>query len=113
MRYEIHKHDVQLTPQIEKIIEQKIAKLDKRLETYHPDAAHLELQFKRTERGDHHVDCALTLRTFHENLHSQKEAPELHEALDRAFDALFKELEHYRTRVNKSLQPNQSKAGES
>jgi ribosomal subunit interface protein len=113
MRYEIHKHDVLLTPQIEKIIEQKVAKLDTRLKTYHPEAARLELQFKREEKGDKHVDCALTLHAFHDELHAEKGAPELHEAVDRAFDALFKELDHYRARVNKSLQPHAPKAGES
>jgi ribosomal subunit interface protein len=118
MRYEIHKHDVMLTPQLEKIIEQKVAKLDKRMQTYHPDAARLELQFKRgekggTEKGGAQIDCGLTLHAAEERLYAQKGAADLHEALDRAFDALFKELERYRARLNKSLQPNLPKAGES
>ncbi len=113
MRYDIHKHDVQITPQIEKIIGQKIAKLDKRLETYHPDAAHLELQIRHAANDRIPVQCALTLRGFHEALHVEKTATELREAVDHAFDALYKELEHYRARVNKSLQPNLPKTGES
>jgi ribosomal subunit interface protein len=113
MRFDIHKHDVNLTPQIEKIIARKVAKLDERLKTYHPDVARLELQLRHTDRTNSQVECALTLHAFQEELHAQKEAPELHEALDHTFDALLRELEHYRARVNKSLHPKLPKAGES
>ncbi len=111
MRYEIHKHDVQLTPQIEDAVEHKVAKLKERLKTYHPDAAHLELQLRRTEKSGAQVNCAMTLHLAHDHLHAHKDAPELRQALDRAFDALFRELEHYRARVNKSLHPNLAKSG--
>jgi ribosomal subunit interface protein len=110
MRYEIHKHDVVLSPQLDGVLKQKVTKLEQRLKTYHPDAAHLELQFKHSVKDGAHVDCALTLHLIHDHLHAHKDAPELHQALDRAFDALFKELEHYRARVNKSLHPHSAKA---
>jgi ribosomal subunit interface protein len=109
MRYEIRSHDVTVTPQIEKIIGEKLAKLDERLKSYHPDVARLEIQIRRQEKKQI-LSCALTLHAYQEELHTEKEATELREALDRAFDALFKEVEHYRVRLNKSLQSAKGKA---
>jgi ribosomal subunit interface protein len=109
MRHEIRAHDVTVNPKMEKVIEQKVAKLDQRLKSYHPDAAHLEVQLHRQDKTSS-VRCALTLHAYQEALHAEKDAPELHEAVDRAFDAMFKELEHYRARINTSLQHNAPKA---
>jgi ribosomal subunit interface protein len=103
MHFDIHSHDVVVGPQIEKVIAQKVVKLDQRMKSYHPDSARLELQLHRKEKGQS-VRCGLTLHAYPEALHAEKDAGDLHEAVDRAFDALFKELEHYRGRVNKSLQ---------
>ena len=103
MRFDIHSHEVTVTPQIDKIIEEKLAKLDERLKSYHPDVARLEIQIRRQEKKQI-LACALTLHAYREELHAEKEATELGEAVDRAFDALFKEVEHYRVRINKSLQ---------
>lgn len=111
MHFDIHKHNVILTPQIEKLIARKVAKLDKRLKTYHPDVARLELQLRRhTDRTNQQVECALTLHAFDDTLHAQKDADELREAVDHTFDAMLRELEHYRARVNKSLHPKLAKA---
>jgi len=109
MRHEIRTHEIAMNPQIEKIIEQKVAKLDQRLKPYHPDAAHLEVQLHGQEKSSS-FRCALTLHAYQDALHAEKDAPELREAVDRAFDAMFKELEHYRARINKSLQHNAPKA---
>ncbi len=112
MRYDIHSHEVTVTPAIDKIIAEKIAKLEARLKSYHPEAARLELQIHRQEKKQILI-CALTLHAYQEELHASKEATELREAVDRAFDALFKEVEHYRRRINKSLQSIRQKAGAS
>jgi ribosomal subunit interface protein len=111
MHFDMHKHNVILTPQMEKLISQKVAKIDKRLKTYHPAVARLELQLHRhTDRSDRQVECALTLHAFRKILHAQKHADELREAVDHAFAALLEELEAYRARVNKSLHPKLPKA---
>ena len=112
MRYEIHSHDVTVTPEIDKIISEKIAKLEERLKSYHPEAARLEMQLRRQEKKQI-LTCALTLRAYQEELHASKEATELREAVDRAFDALFKEVEHYLRRANKPQQSIRQKAGAS
>jgi ribosomal subunit interface protein len=110
MRYDIHTHDVTIGSALQKIISQKVSKLDKRIESYHSDAARLELQLRRHEKAQS-VRCALTLHAYQDALHAEKDATDLRAAVDRAFDALFKELEHYRARINKSLQPGTRKAG--
>ncbi len=46
----------------------------------------------------------MTLRAFRDTLHAGKSAPELRVAVDKSFDALMRELDHYRMKVNKSLQ---------
>jgi ribosomal subunit interface protein len=113
MRYDIHDPEVTVTPQIEKIVAEKLAKLDERLKSYHPEAARLEMRLRRQEKKQL-LSCALTLHAYQEELHVEKEAVELREAVDRAFDALFREVEHYRARINKSLQSdNKRNAGAS
>jgi ribosomal subunit interface protein len=113
MQIDIHKHDVTLTPQMDKLIEDKAAKLEKRLKTLHPDVARLEIQLHFQDRQSGHVECAITLHAFRTLLHAKKVAPELREAVDDAFDALLREVEHYRVKVNKSLGPHEGKAVES
>ena len=109
MRHDIRTHDVPMNPQIEDVIAQKVAKLDQRLKPYHPEPAHIEIQLHR-EAKTSVVRCALTLHAYKEALHAEKDAKELREAVDHAFEAMFKEIEHYRARINKSMHHNAPKA---
>jgi ribosome-associated translation inhibitor RaiA len=88
---------------LEKAIARKVDKVEERLKRYHPDAADLEIRLERQEKLNS-FDCAIQLRAFRETLHSRKSSPELRVAVDKSFDALMKELDHYRVRINKSLQ---------
>ena len=105
MNHELIKNDIDLTPSLEKAIRHKIDKIETRLKRYHPDTAHLEI------RLGHHAkrktyECMVRLKAFKDSLHFKKSAPELRVAVDRSFDAIMKELDHYRVKINKSLQSN-------
>jgi hypothetical protein len=49
----------------------------------------------------------VVLKAFRETLHARKEAPELRVAVDKSFEALLREMETYRVRINKSLQSHE------
>lgn len=102
MRYQLH-HQVPVNPSLEKAIGHKVEKIKKRLKRFHPDVADLEIKLGQLENGNEY-ECNLILRAFRETLNAKKSAPELRVAVDRSFDALLKELEHYRFKLNKSLQ---------
>lgn len=102
MRYAIHKGDVHVPKAVEQAIERKVDKVAERLKRYHPDAAAMEIHLTRLEKKNE-FECSLQLTAFKETLHAKKSAPELRVAVDKSFDALMKELDHYRIRVNKSL----------
>ncbi len=82
--------------------ETKIEKVEKRLKRHHPEAAHLEIRLKRLEKPDS-FECTLSLKAFRDFLHAKKSAPELRAAIDRTFEAMLRELERYRLKINKSL----------
>ena len=103
MRYEILKNTVTISPSLEKAIHQKIEKIQKRLKRYHPEVAHLEIRLNHQEKIKE-FECSLQLKAFKDSLRSKKSAPELRVAVDKSFDAILKELEHYRLKINKSLQ---------
>ena len=88
---------------MEKAIQHKIDKIETRLKRYHPDAAHLEIRLDHHEKQNSY-ECVVRLKAFRDSLHSKKSAPELRVAVDRSFDAIMKELDHYRLKINKSLQ---------
>ncbi len=103
MRYEILKKEVTIPVSLEKAIQQKIEKINKRLKRYHPEVAHLEIRLEHREKQKEY-ECTLQLKAFKDSLFSRKTAPELRVAVDKSFDAILKELEHYRLKINKSLQ---------
>jgi len=102
MRFEIAKTDVVLPQTVHDAIDHKVAKLTERLKRYHPDVADLELRVEFNTYEKTH-ECALNLKAFKDTLHAKKAAPELRVAVDKTFDALLKELDHYRAKINKSL----------
>ena len=103
MRLEIFRNEIAVTPSLEKAIQHKVGKIEKRLKRYHPEVARLEIRLERNEKLKT-FQCGLHLKTFKDSLHSKKSAPELRVAVDKSFDAILKELEHYRLKINKSLQ---------
>ncbi|MBI3993855.1 MAG: HPF/RaiA family ribosome-associated protein [Candidatus Lambdaproteobacteria bacterium] len=100
MRTEIIKNDIPVNKKLAEVIQHKADKVEERLKRYHPDVADLEI---RLEHNLNEYACALVLKAFRESMHAHKTAPELRVAVDRSFDALFKELDHYRQKINKSL----------
>ena len=104
MRYQLH-HDMPIRSSLEKAIEHKVEKIKKRLKRYHPDVADLEIKLGHQENGKEY-ECNLILKAFKETMYAKKTAPELRVAVDKCFDAILKELDHYRIKINKSLQPN-------
>ena len=104
MRHELLKNEIVVSPALEKVLQAKIQKVEKRLKRHHPEAAHLEIRLKRLEKLDS-FECTLSLKAFRDSLHAKKSAPELRAAIDRTFEAMLRELEHYRLKINKSLRP--------
>ncbi len=100
MRTEIIKNNVPVSKKLESVILHKVEKIEERLKRYHPDVADLQI---RLEHQVNEYGCALVLNAFRESLHAHKSAPELRVAVDKTFDAMFKELDHYRQKINKSL----------
>jgi ribosome-associated translation inhibitor RaiA len=103
MRLDIFKNEIPLTPSLEKAIQHKVEKIEKRLKRYHPDAAHLEMRLDHNQKLNSY-ECVLRLKAFKDSMHSRKSAPELRVAVDKSFDAIMKELDQYRLKINKSLQ---------
>ena len=104
MRTQLH-HEMPIQPSLEKAIENKIGKIRKRLKRYHPDVADLEIKLGHLEKGNEY-ECNLILKAFKGTLYAKKSAPDLRVAVDKCFDAILKELDHYRIKINKSLQSN-------
>jgi ribosomal subunit interface protein len=104
VRYELFKENLAVDPSVEKVIQQKIDKVEERLKRYHPDAADLSIHLEYIDKLKSH-ECSLNLKAFKDSLHAKKSAPDLRVAIDRCFDALIRELDHYRSKINKSLQP--------
>ena len=104
MRYELSRANVEVNGSVEKVIQQKVDKVEERLKRYHPDAADLSIHLEYVDKLKSH-ECTINLKAFKDSLHAKKSAPELRAAIDRCFDALIKELEHYRSKINKSLNP--------
>ncbi len=104
MRYQLH-HQMPIRSSLEKAIGNKVEKIEKRLKRYHPDVADLEIKLNHHENGNE-FECNLILNAFRDTLYAKKSAPELRVAVDKCFDAMLKELETYRVKINKSLQSN-------
>ena len=104
MRTQLH-HDMPIQSSLEKAIENKVEKIKKRLKRYHPDVADLAIKLDHLENRNEY-ECNLILKAFKETMYAKKTAPELRVAVDKCFDAIFRELDHYRIKINKSLHPN-------
>jgi ribosome-associated translation inhibitor RaiA len=103
MRYQLHNGEIPVPAALARVIGTKAGKIEKRLKRYHPDVAELEIRLVRVEKINE-FECKLVLTAFKETLHARKSAPELRVAVDKSFEAIMRELEHYRVRLNKSLQ---------
>lgn len=103
MRYWLH-HDMPIRSSLEKAIDHKVEKIKKRLKRYHPEVAELEIKLGHIENRKE-FECNLNLRAFRETMVAKKTAPELRVAVDKCFDAILRELDHYRIKINKSLRP--------
>ena len=103
MRVDIFKREISLSATLEKAIQHKADKIKTRLKRYHPDVAALEIRLEHNVKLNSY-QCVLRLKAFKDSLHSRKSAPELRVAVDRSFDAIMRELEQYRLKINKSLQ---------
>ncbi len=103
MQHQIHRNDIDTSPSLEKAIQHKIDKIQTRLKRYHPDTAYLEVRLGHHEKQKTY-ECVVRLKAFKDSLHSKKSAPELRVAVDKSFDAIMKELDQYRLKINKSLQ---------
>ena len=104
MRYQLH-HDMPIQSSLEKAIGNKVEKIEKRLKRNHPDIADLEIKLVHQEKGNE-FECNMILKAFRETMCAKKTSPELRVAVDKCFDAILKELEHYRIKINKSLHSN-------
>jgi len=102
MRFELHKNGIDVDSSLEKAVDVKVAKLSERLKRYHPEVAELEMRLEAIS-SDNSYQAALKLMAFKDTLHAKKSAPVLREAVDRVFEAMFKELDAYRSRINKNL----------
>ena len=103
MRYELHNGEIHISQSLQKAITHKVEKIDERLKRYHPEVADLEVRLTPQEKTNGY-ECNLVLRAFKDTLFTKKSAPELRVAVDRSFDALMRELDRYRVKLNKSLQ---------
>jgi ribosome-associated translation inhibitor RaiA len=103
MRFELHNGEIHVPASLERAIGTKVGKIEKRLKRYHPDVANLEIRLTHVDKINE-FECNLVLNAFRETLRTSKAAPELRVAVDKSFEAMMCELEHYRVRLNKSLQ---------
>jgi len=102
MRYEILKNGIRVDATLEKAIAHKVDKIAERLKRYHPETAHLEVRLEQIEKQKE-FGCSIQLSAFREEMVAKKFSPELRVAVDKSFEALFKELDHYRAKINKSI----------
>lgn len=102
MQFELHKNGIAVPEELERVILQKRDKIEERLKRYHPDVAELEVRLAETGRANEY-ECGLKLAAFKDVLTAKKSHTELRVAVDRAFEAIMKELDTYRAKINKSL----------
>ncbi len=103
MRWQLHNHEIPVPEPLEKAIQFKVEKVRTRLKRYHPDVAELEIKLTHLDKVNEY-ECNLVLKAFRETICAKKGATELRVAVDKSFDAMMKELDHYRIKLNKSLQ---------
>lgn len=103
MEYEIKNQGVGVDPTLEKAIQHKTDKMKERLKRFHPDVAKLDIRLDHNSK-DKTFECSLHLNAMKDILHAKKSAPELRVAVDKSFEAMMKEVDHYRAKINKSNQ---------
>jgi len=103
MRFELHSGPIKVPATLHKAIGRKVDKVEQRLKRYHPDVAEMELRVAHVDKLNEY-ECNLVLRAFKETMHASKSAPELRVAVDKSFEAMMLQLDHYRVKLNKSLQ---------
>src|SRR5690242_12899927 len=81
---------------LEKKIRQKIAKFERFLKHFPPDAVHLQIVLERHPRKDLYT-ASLTLRVPSDILHTQESGRDLVGAIDDAVKTLLRELETYKS----------------
>jgi ribosomal subunit interface protein len=86
----LHGHEL-----LRKKLNEKIAKLEKHLKHFPPDAVHLHIALERHPRKEEYT-AALTLRVPSNILHSEKSADDVIKAFDDAVKALLRELEAFK-----------------
>lgn len=104
MRYELSRNGVSVPEAVERAIEQKSRKVEERLKRYHPDVAELEVRLANNNGRANDYECDLRLHAFRDTLVAKKTHPELRVAVDDAFDAIMRELDTYKNKINKSVQ---------
>ncbi|HUJ76605.1 MAG TPA: HPF/RaiA family ribosome-associated protein [bacterium] len=103
MDMQLHKQGVEVDDRLEKALQRKVEKIERNLKPYHGDVSLLEVWLERDAQTTQYF-CAIKLDAFKANLHARKGATQLREAVDKAFDAMMRELDHHRAKINKSLQ---------
>ena len=103
MRYQLNKNDIHVGGTLQKALDHKVEKIEERLKRYHPEVADLEIRLEHQEKVKEY-ECNLKLNAFKTTLLATKSAPELRVAVDKSFEAMMKELDHYRVKINKNLQ---------
>lgn len=109
MKVDILQERLQITPDVQKVIDRKVEKLEKRLKRYHPETSHLRIHISKNEKKDLY-ECLLELRVLNKLLAVKKSSRDLVGAFDEAYEALIKEFERYRLKINKSLRSKKAAA---
>jgi ribosomal subunit interface protein len=81
---------------LEKKLQQKIAKFDRFLVRFPPDAVHLQIDLEKHPRKDRYL-ASLTLRVPSDILHSEEAGRDLIGAFDEAVKSLLRKLKSYKT----------------
>jgi ribosomal subunit interface protein len=81
---------------LEKKLQQKIAKFERHLAHFPPDAVHLQIVLERHPRKDRYL-ASLTLRVPSDILHSEEAGRDLIGAFDEAVKSLLRKLKSYKS----------------
>ncbi|HEX4639591.1 MAG TPA: HPF/RaiA family ribosome-associated protein [Chthoniobacterales bacterium] len=84
---------------LEKKLQQKIAKFDRYLAHFPPDAVHLQIVLEKHPRKDRYL-ASLTLRVPSDILHSEEAGRDLIGAFDAAVKSLLRKLKSYKSSLH-------------
>jgi ribosomal subunit interface protein len=84
---------------LEKKLQQKIAKFDRHLVRFPPDAIHLQIVLEKHPRKDRYL-ASLTLRVPSDILHSEEAGRDLIGAFDEAVKSLLRKLKSYKSNLH-------------